>query len=187
MKMTRINRALLFVVCMVLIAATALFATGCGNNASETAEPTTVTMENGAVLGEGAKQFTFTVVDGEGNETTATINSDADTVGEALQALKLIAGEPGEYGLYVKEVTGIRAVYEESKTPDLRRVMRFPRLCASGYTYKPPEKLYLQRSGGVAYAYHFFVRTFCRRRLYRRLYNGGSGQSDRPRRSGGMT
>ena len=116
MKMTRINRALLFVVSMVLIAATALFATGCGNNASETAEPTTVTMENGAVLGEGAKQFTFTVVDGEGNETTATINSDADTVGEALQALKLIDGEPGDYGLYVKEVTGIRAVYEESST-----------------------------------------------------------------------
>ena len=116
MKMTRIRRALLFVVCMVLIAATALFATGCGNNASETAQPTTVTMENGAVLGEGAKQFTFTVVDGEGNETTATINSDADTVGEALQALKLIDGEPGDYGLYVKEVTGIRAVYEESST-----------------------------------------------------------------------
>ena len=116
MKMTRIRRALLFVVCMVLIAATALFATGCGNNASETAEPTTVTMENGAVLGEGAKQFTFTVVDGEGNETTATINSDADTVGEALQALNLIAGEPGDYGLYVKEVTGIRAVYEEDST-----------------------------------------------------------------------
>ena len=116
MKMTRIRRALLFVVCMVLIAATALFATGCGNNASETAEPTTVTMENGAVLGEGAKQFTFTVVDGEGNETTVTINSDADTVGEALQALNLIAGEPGDYGLYVKEVTGIRAVYEENST-----------------------------------------------------------------------
>ena len=116
MKMTRIRRALLFVVCMVLIAATALFATGCGNNASETAEPTTVTMENGAVLGEGAKQFTFTVVDGEGNETTATINSDADTVGEALQALNLIAGEPGDYGLYVKEVTGIRGVYEENST-----------------------------------------------------------------------
>ena len=116
MKMTRINRALLFVVCMVLIAATALFATGCGNNASETVEPVTVVMENGAVLGEGSKQFTFTVEDGEGNETTATINSDAKTVGEALQALNLIAGEPGDYGLYVMEVTGIRAVYEESST-----------------------------------------------------------------------
>jgi hypothetical protein len=37
-------------------------------------------------------------------------------VGEALQALKLIDGEPGDYGLYVKEVTGIRAVYEEDST-----------------------------------------------------------------------
>lgn len=116
MNKTRKNRALLFVVCMVLVAATALFATGCGNNANETVEPATVTMENGAVLGEGAKSFTFTVVDGEGNETTATVNTDADTVGEALQALKLIAGDPGDYGLYVKEVTGIRAVYEEDST-----------------------------------------------------------------------
>ena len=116
MNKTRKTRALLFVVCMVLVAATALFATGCGNNASETVEPTTVAMENGAVLGEGAKSFTFTVVDGAGNETTVTVNTDADTVGEALQALKLIDGEPGDYGLYVKEVTGIRAVYEESST-----------------------------------------------------------------------
>ena len=116
MKMTRTNRALLFIVCMVLIAAMALFATGCSNNASEPVEPTTVTMENGAVLGEGAKSFTFTVVDGEGNETTVTVNSDAGTVGEALQELKLIDGEQGDYGLYVKEVTGIRAVYEESST-----------------------------------------------------------------------
>ena len=116
MNKTRKNRALLFVVCMVLVAATALFATGCGNNANETVEPATVTMENGAVLGEGAKSFTFTVVVGEGNETTATVNTDADTVGEALQALKLIAGDPGDYGLYVKEVTGIRAVYEEDST-----------------------------------------------------------------------
>ena len=116
MKMTRTNRALLFIVCMVLIAAMALFATGCSNNASEPVEPTTVTMENGAVLGEGAKSFTFTVVDGEGNETTVTVNSDAGTVGEALQELKLIDGEQGDYGLYVKEVTGIRAVYEENST-----------------------------------------------------------------------
>ena len=113
MNKTRKNRALLFVVCMVLIAATALFATGCGNNASETAQPTTVTMENGAVLGEGAKQFTFTVVDGEGNETTATINSDADTVGEALQALKLIDGDIGEYGMYVKTVNGVTVDWDK--------------------------------------------------------------------------
>ncbi len=116
MKMTRINRALLFVVCMVLIAATALFATGCSNNAETTGETATITVENGAVLGEGATQFTFTVVDGEGNETAMTINTDAETVGEALIELNLIAGDQGDYGMYVKEVLGVTAIYENDGT-----------------------------------------------------------------------
>ena len=117
MNKTRKNRALLFVVCMVLVAATALFATGCSDSANkEGTAPVTAVMEDGAVLGEGAKQFSFTVVDGAGNETTVTINSDKKTVGEALFDENLIAGEEGPYGLYVMEVNGIRAVYEEDST-----------------------------------------------------------------------
>ena len=116
MKKTRMNRALLFILCMVLLAAAALFATGCSNNAEEEYEPVTITAKNGDVLGKGANQFTFTVVDGEGNETTVTVNTDKTVVGEALQELDLIAGDEGDYGLYVKEVMGIRAVYEENST-----------------------------------------------------------------------
>ncbi len=117
MKMTRINRALLFLLCMVLFAATALFATGCSNNATQDGtEAATITVNDGDVLGEGAVSFSFTVVDGEGNETALTINTDAATVGEALLDLGLLAGEDGDYGLYVKEVNGIRAVYEEDST-----------------------------------------------------------------------
>ena len=65
-----------------------------------------------AVLGEGATAFTFTVVDGDGNETDYEIHTDAQTVGDALTELGLIEGEDSEYGLYVKTVNGITADYD---------------------------------------------------------------------------
>lgn len=64
------------------------------------------------VLGEGETSFPFTVVDADGTETNFLINTDAATVGEALLALGLIAGEDSEYGLYVKEVNGITADWD---------------------------------------------------------------------------
>lgn len=64
------------------------------------------------VLGEGETSFAFTVVDADGTETNFQINTDAATVGEALLALGLIAGEDSEYGLYVKEVNGITADWD---------------------------------------------------------------------------
>ncbi|MBE5866817.1 MAG: DUF4430 domain-containing protein [Lachnospiraceae bacterium] len=62
------------------------------------------------------KTFTFTVVDGEGNETVFDIESDKETVGEALLEQGLIEGEEGQYGLYVKTVNGIIADYETTGT-----------------------------------------------------------------------
>ena len=67
------------------------------------------------VLGEGAKQFAFTVIDGEGKETVFTIHTDKELVGEALIELALIEGEDGPYGLYVKTVNGITMDYEKDK------------------------------------------------------------------------
>ena len=64
------------------------------------------------VLGKGATAFTFTVVDGDGNETDYEIHTDAQTVGDALTELGLIEGEDSEYGLYVKTVNGITADYD---------------------------------------------------------------------------
>ena len=58
---------------------------------------------------EGMKSFTFTVVDAEGNETIHKLKSDAEMLGEALLAEELIAGETGEFGIYVKTVGGITA------------------------------------------------------------------------------
>ena len=41
------------------------------------------------------------------------IHTDKKTVGEALLDVGLIAGEEGEYGLFVKTVNGITVDYEE--------------------------------------------------------------------------
>jgi len=130
MKKFNFKSIVALILCMVLIAATALIATGCQEqketpdttDAQTTAADTTVGDTTDAegdgktVLGEGETQFTFTVVDKDGNETSFIINTDKKTVGEALLEHKLIEGEEGDFGLYVKKVNGIEAVYEKDKT-----------------------------------------------------------------------
>lgn len=56
------------------------------------------------------------MVDKEGQETNFEIHTDKEIVGEALLELGLIAGEDGQYGLYVKEVNGITADYDVDQT-----------------------------------------------------------------------
>lgn len=62
------------------------------------------------------RTFPFSVVDAEGNRTDFTIETDKETVGEALVAEGLIEGEEGIYGLYVKTVNGITADYDTDGT-----------------------------------------------------------------------
>lgn len=86
---------------------------------SGNAESTTVqeTVKNEVeVLGEGKTMFLFTVVDKDGNETNFEIHTDKEIVGEALLDLELIAGDDGEFGLYVKTVNGITADYDVDQT-----------------------------------------------------------------------
>ncbi len=119
MKMTRSKKALSFILCIVLIAAIALFTTACNDNKTDD----TTTTTNGAVsttevskatiLGKGETKFNFTVTDLEGNETVFEINTDKKTVGEALLELELIAGEQGNPGFYVKTVNGITLDYDK--------------------------------------------------------------------------
>lgn len=61
-------------------------------------------------------EFVFEVVDGDGNVRTYDIKTDRATVGAALLEEGLIEGDEGDYGLYVKKVTGIEAVFEETGT-----------------------------------------------------------------------
>ncbi len=100
--------------CVVLIAAIALYATGCGKTESgQSAGSDGIVAENGQVLGEGASVFAFTVVDKEGSEVQLEIHTDKETVGAALMELGLISGDESEYGLYVKTVNGITADYDK--------------------------------------------------------------------------
>lgn len=107
------KKPLSFLLCIVLIAAIALGTIGCSDKNASKVTDSGVIMENGKVYGDGATAFSFTVVDAEGKETQATIKTDKATVGEALLDLGLIAGEDGEYGLYVKTVNGITLDYDK--------------------------------------------------------------------------
>ena len=116
MKQMRIKKHLSLFLCMVLIAAMAVFTTGCNDNAKKTAEEspaveTTETVE-AQVVGEGNTVFTFTVVDADGTETPFEVHTDKATVGEALLDCGLIAGDESDYGLYVKVVNGVTADYD---------------------------------------------------------------------------
>ena len=127
---------------MMLIAAMAFTAVGCGNKAEapadnqpateikaeantevavvEGTETALVTEESTEVdvieLGEGSVKFGFVVVDGDGNETDYVIHTDAETVGDALLEQNLIEGDDSEYGLYVKTVNGVTADYDTDGT-----------------------------------------------------------------------
>ena len=102
---------------MMLIVAMAFTTVGCNTKTdkgiTESTEVVQETVENEVeVLGEGETMFLFTVVDKDGNETNFEIYTDKEIVGEALLDLELIAGDDGEFGLYVKTVNGITADYD---------------------------------------------------------------------------
>ncbi len=81
------------------VLAIALVATGCSLLSPETQE--------------GMKSFTLTVVHADGTSKDLELKSDAEYLGEFLQEEGIITGEEGQYGLYIKEVDGEKAVYEE--------------------------------------------------------------------------
>ena len=66
-------------------------------------------------FGEGAKTITVTVK-ANGQSVTFTLKTDKTTVGDALMEHKLITGEEGDFGLYIKTVNGILADYDVDQT-----------------------------------------------------------------------
>ena len=106
LKKTGLFKSLSLAVCIVLIAATALFATGC--NDSKTASAPSL-----AQVSSQTAEFTLKVTDESGKETDFTISTDKKTVGEALLEKGLIAGDESEYGLYVKTVNGVTLDYDK--------------------------------------------------------------------------
>ncbi len=109
MKKTQFIKLLSAALCIVLIAAMALCMTACNDNAT-TSDPVSSGMTE---TSKAQTSFTFVVVDVEGNEKTFKITTDKTTVGEALLKEGLIAGDEGDYGLYVKTVNGITLDYDK--------------------------------------------------------------------------
>ena len=82
----------------------------------ELEEGETILLRDGKNYGLGEKVFAFQVIDAEKNETLVTVCTNADTVGQALAELSIIAGEDSEWGLYVTTVNGITADYNVDGT-----------------------------------------------------------------------
>lgn len=114
MKKTNIKSMLSFIVCMVLIAAMALFTIGCNDNSTSSDTTDTILNETDIrELGDGATQVSFTVVDQNGKEAHFIIHTDKTILSDALLEHDLIAGEDSEYGLYVKTVNGTTLDYNK--------------------------------------------------------------------------
>ena len=116
MKKTNIKKMLSFIVCMLLIAAMALFTIGCNDNAKQESENSSVTQTDVKEIGNGKTKLSFVAVDLKGNETEFQVKTDKATVGEALAEHNIIAGEEGSYGLYVKTVNGITLDFDKDGT-----------------------------------------------------------------------
>ncbi len=63
---------------------------------------------------EEAVTITVQVVHGDGDVRTFPIKTLSTTLRGALEQENLVKGEEGVYGLYIHEVDGERAVYEET-------------------------------------------------------------------------
>jgi len=62
---------------------------------------------------EGQKTFTLVITHKDGSTKEQTFTTDASHLGPFLEEKKLIKGEEGPYGIFIKEVEGEKAVYEE--------------------------------------------------------------------------
>ena len=83
---------------------------GCNRPAAEGLWDNAIYTED-AVIGEGAITVRVSVT-AEDKTVLLTVKTDKTVLGDALMEYGLIAGEEGDYGLYVKTVNGILADYD---------------------------------------------------------------------------
>lgn len=101
-------------ICAVLVLVCFLGLTACGNTVNSEGLWKDATYLKDTTFGEGKNTVTVEVKAGE-QSIKFTVNTDKDTVGAALMEHKLIDGDQGDYGLYVKKVNGITADYDTDK------------------------------------------------------------------------
>ncbi len=112
MKHTSTLRLVFGILCVLLFAATAMTLMGCKNTdldqfAAGSDIIASYDPEKPLHRGSGETAFDLAVTDGAGTTSYWVIHTDKTTVGEALEALGLLKGDEGAYGLYVKTVCDI--------------------------------------------------------------------------------
>ena len=101
------------IICMLMAVVMCAALASCGGrNTANIWEDAAYTADT--ELGSGAKTLQVEVV-AYGKAVTFTINTDKETLGDALSEHSLISGEKGPYGLYVKVVNGMTADYAVNK------------------------------------------------------------------------
>ena len=95
---------------LLIVFATLLSAVSC-NTVDKEGLWESATYRRDMEFGKGEKTVMVEVKVSD-ESVTFTIHTDEEMLGDALIAHGLIAGEEGAYGLYVKEVNGIKADYD---------------------------------------------------------------------------
>ena len=67
-------------------------------------------------IGQGSRTFRFEVTDDNEKLSVWNVSTDETTVGDALIALGLIKGDVSDYGLYVTEVNGLVADFDDNES-----------------------------------------------------------------------
>ena len=111
-------------ICILLIAAAVFGFSACApqnDSVSSSSETSSLVNESEKTdiggpyteLGQGKTKFNFKVTGLDGKVEEFLISTDKETVGAALQELNLIAGDQGDFGLYVKTVNGVTVDYDK--------------------------------------------------------------------------
>ena len=67
-------------------------------------------------IGQGSRTFRFEVTDDSEKLSIWNVSTDETTVGDALIAVGLIKGDVSDYGLYVTEVNGLIADFDDNQS-----------------------------------------------------------------------
>ena len=103
------KRTLILCAAMLAVLATLLLSCGAPKTTDELWTDAIYT-EN-TELGKGETTLTVEFVAGE-KKIVFTLHTNEKTVGEALEALGIVEGEEGQFGLYIKKANGITADYD---------------------------------------------------------------------------
>lgn len=103
------------IICLFTTLIMCLSLCACDNNDTKSSLWDNALYTENTQIGNGEKTLTIDVI-AEEKTVTVIVNTDKDTLGEALIDCGLIAGDEGPYGLYVKYVNGIEADYDKTQT-----------------------------------------------------------------------